>query len=296
MKKVVSLWVLLIFFFPALVQSQEAVQFERLIVELWPEYDDPGVLVIYRGFLSSDVSLPAEVTFNIPAEAGQPNAVAVRGAEDQLMSVQFERVVKGDRADVSFTATSQEIQFEYYDSRLTIQGNRRFYQYTWPANHPVDAAVFQVQRPRGAENMEITPPFSESFQGSDGLMYFRTSEPELEMGQEHVIQVSYEKDTDALSIGDQPVQSSTSIEPQISFSFQGRNLIPWILGGLGILLILGAGGLYWRFGTQMRKEHIPEREGSASKPVFPDQGSYCPQCGSRTGESDRFCRVCGQRL
>jgi len=296
LKKATILLVLLISLFPAPVRGQETVQIERIVVELWPEYDHPGVLVIYRVFLSPEVSLPAEVTFNIPAEVGQPNAVAVRGTEDQMMSVQFERVVKGDRADVSFTATSQEIQFEYYDPGLMVQGSRRSYQYTWPANHPVDAAVFQVQRPRGADDLEITPPFGESFQGSDGLMYFRTAESEMEVGQEQVIQVSYEKDTDALSIGDQPVQSSTSIEPQISFSFQGRNLIPWILGGLGVLLILGAGGLYWRFGRQMTTEHSPEREGAASKPVFPDQGSYCPQCGSKTGENDRFCRVCGQRL
>lgn len=296
MKKAVSLLVILIVFLPSPVQGQEMVHFERLVVELWPEYDDPGVLVIYRGFLSPDVSLPAEVTFNIPAAAGQPNAVAVRGAEDQLMSVQYERVVKGERANVSFTATSQEIQFEYYDPGLMVQDARRSYQYTWPANHPVDTAVFQVQRPRGAENLEITPPFGESFQGSDGLMYFRTTKSALEVGQEQVIQVAYEKDTDALSIGDQPVQPSTSIEPNISFSFQGRNLIPWVLGGLGVLLILGAGGLYWRFGTRMKKEPSPEKEGASRKPVYPDQGSYCPQCGSRTGESDRFCRVCGQRL
>jgi len=294
-KRIIILSVLLCILFPVSVSAQEAVAFDRLVVELWPEYDDPGVLVIYRGVLSPQVSLPAQVTLTIPAAAGQPNAVAVRGAEGQLMSVQYDRVVKGDWADVTFTSTSQEIQFEYYDPRLEKSGDARSFVYEWPGMHPVQSAVFQVQQPRRASNLEITPAFGDSFQGSDGLTYFRSGEDQLAVGQERVIEISYEKEGDGLSIGDQPVQPSTEINPQISFSFQGRNLIPWILGGVGLILIAAAVGLYWRFGAR-KKQKADLSDDKASPPVFSDQQSYCPQCGSRTGESDRFCRVCGQRL
>jgi hypothetical protein len=282
-------------FLPVPVSGQEAISFNRLVVELWPEYDEPSVLVIYRGILSSQVSLPIQITLTIPSAAGQPNAVAVRDPEGRLMSIQYERVVKGNWAEVTFTTTSQEIQLEYYDPRLERDDSTRSFVYEWPGEHFVNSAIFQVQRPRGASNLEISPSFAEIFQGSDGLTYFRSEETKLAVEQKRVIHLSYEKDSDMLSIGDQSVQPSTAIEPKLSTSLQDMNLIPWIIAGGGVILIAVAVGLYLRFGTQIKTEKNiagEKRDGA----VISDQQSYCPQCGNRTSESDRFCRVCGQRL
>ena len=58
-------------------QAQEAPRFETLTIDLWPEYDRPSMLVIYKGELSPAVSLPAEVTLRMPVEAGAPAVVAV---------------------------------------------------------------------------------------------------------------------------------------------------------------------------------------------------------------------------
>lgn len=296
MNKIFNFTLLLVFFFPFAAQAQGGLSFERLTIEIWPEYDEPSALIIYRGFLSPDVSLPARVTFQIPTQAGQPNAVAVRGPDDQLMSVQYDRVVKGEYAEISFTATSTEIQFEYYDPSLQKEGQNRQFSYTWPGHYPVRSATFIVQQPRGAAEMETSPPFGESFQGSDGLTYYRTSETSLAIDETKTIHLEYQKESQALSIGDQPVQPSTPIEPRISFSFQGRKLIPWLLGGLGFLLIVSAVVLYWRFGLKLSSQSTINTEPTRQKPVFPDRGSYCSQCGSKVGENDRFCRVCGQRL
>lgn len=296
MKKLIPLLLFLMLTFPGAVQSQERAAFERLTIEIWPEYDEPSALVIYRGILSPDTSLPAQVTFQIPARAGQPNAVAVRGADEQLISVQYERVVRGDNAEINFTATSEEIQFEYYDPDLQRDGERRAFTYRWPGNHRVRSASFMVQKPRNATDLEISPPFGESFQGSNGLTYFRMSETSLPLDEEFTIRLEYRKASDTLSIGDQPVQPSMPIEPRLSFSFQGRNLVPWLLGGVGLLLILGAGILYWRFGVTLSSQEMFQQERKKPTPVFSDQESFCPQCGSRTGENDRFCRVCGQKL
>lgn len=276
--------------------GQEEVVFERLVIDIWPEYDRPSVLIIYRGVLSSQVPLPAQVTFQIPAEAGQPNAVAVRGADDQLMSVQYERMVKGEFAEISFTATSQEIQFEYYDPALEREGEQRTFTYQWLGHHAVDTAVFQVQQPRDSYALDISPAFGESFQGSEGLTYYTMRETRLEEGETQVIRVQYNKSSDSLSIGDQPVQPSTPIEPRLSFSFRGRNLIPWLMAGFGLALILGGIGFYWWFGEKRNPRLSLAGEWKAEKPESTDKHRYCPQCGSRTGENDRFCRVCGQRL
>ena len=61
---------------PALAQSE--VKLSSMEVDLWPEYDRPNVLVIYRITLPPTTTLPVDLSFRIPAAAGEPSAVAVR--------------------------------------------------------------------------------------------------------------------------------------------------------------------------------------------------------------------------
>ena len=294
MKKLYYLLLILVLCLPAGVSAQQGVHFSELMIEIWPEYDQPEVLVIYRGFLSPEVSLPAEISFQIPAEAGQPNAVAVRDPNQQLISVQYQRVLRGDWAEITFTATSQEIQFEFYDPALSTAGEQREYTYRWPGNHQVDQGLIQVQQPRSSQNIEITPALGNSFVGSDGLTYYyRQYQP---LPQEPLtIELAYTKSSQVLSVGEEPVQPSVPIEVKPSLSFQGRSLLPWILGGLGLLLLLGAVLLYRGLGTEAQ---FPLRFGDllfSGSEKSPARG-YCPSCGTPRGERDRFCRKCGHKF
>jgi len=294
----VLFWFLLLVFslglsFPGAAAAQEAVRFSELVIEIWPEYDRPSALVIYRGILAPEVALPAQLTIEIPAAAGQPNAVAVRDASNQLTTVQYQRTVRGDAAEVTFTTSSQEIQFEYYDPGLEKSGDQRTFTYRWPGNHQVDAAVLQVQEPRGAENLEITPPLGNTFRGSDGLMYYYdTFDP---LGMEPLeIHLEYQKTGPGLSYEGQNVQPSGPIDVQPVLSFQGGNALPWILGGVGLLLLAGAVMLYWWAGSGRK---LPAGFGSVlgsrtGKPA----GGYCPRCGAARDRQDRFCRSCGKEF
>ena len=69
--------ILLIFFVASFVLipgagAQESTSLESLAIDLWPEYDRPSMLVIYKAVLSPEVTLPTEITFRIPVEAGLP--------------------------------------------------------------------------------------------------------------------------------------------------------------------------------------------------------------------------------
>ena len=50
--------------YPDLASAQEVPTIETLHVDLWPEYDKPDMLVIYRLELSSDVSPPIKLNFH----------------------------------------------------------------------------------------------------------------------------------------------------------------------------------------------------------------------------------------
>ncbi len=65
LNSLIILLILLCFSFPA--QAQQAISFSSVVVDLWPEFDRPEMLVIYHLTLSPSVSLPADVTLQIPA-------------------------------------------------------------------------------------------------------------------------------------------------------------------------------------------------------------------------------------
>ncbi len=141
---------------PAGVRAQSEGTFKALNVSLWPEYDRPGVLVIYRISLPDNTTLPANLTVRVPASA-TVNAVAARQADGTLLNAPYDRTVNGDWAEISFTTTMPETQIEYYDTSLTTDGKLRKYRYTWPGDYAVDALGIEVQQPLGATDMVTSP-------------------------------------------------------------------------------------------------------------------------------------------
>ena len=144
---------------------------ERLEVALWPEYDQPSVLVIYRAAFAPDVSYPAQVTLPIPADVEEPFAVAVRAADGSLLYAEgYERTVQGDWALITFLADTPDVQLEYYDL-LERQGDERQFAFTWPGGFDVGSLSYEVQHPVGAPDMTLEPPPDSQQTRNDGLLY-----------------------------------------------------------------------------------------------------------------------------
>jgi hypothetical protein len=144
----------------------------RLEVALWPEYDKPAVLVLYRAHLRGDVKLPTVVPLAIPAAAGEPHAVAKHGGDGGLYVAPYTRTVKGDWATVAVQTDALDLQLEYY-MPLATTAARRHFTYTWPGGIPVGELIIEVQKPATATEMTLKPPPAESAVQADGLSYFR---------------------------------------------------------------------------------------------------------------------------
>ena len=166
----------LIILLPITVLAQDELKLSYLEVDLWPEYDSPEILVIYRITLPPTVSLPVDLTFRIPAAAGEPSAVAVKGisadGDPGLFETPYEHQVDGEWGLVTMTATMPELQLEYYDPGLLKQGAARQYEYQWPGDYEVDSLLIQVQQPRDAFDMSISPASGNGVPGEDGLVYY----------------------------------------------------------------------------------------------------------------------------
>jgi len=297
-KRLFSLVLLFILTFPGSVYAQEGLTLSSLEIDLWPEYDRPDMLVIYHATLPPEISLPVEVTFRIPADAGNPNAVAMRQLDGSLISTPFDRQVNGEWGLITFTATSPKIQLEYYDPSLEKEGEQRHFEYTWFGDYAVQNLTIQAQQPVGAEDVRFSPSMNSSITGQDGMVYYAVEVGALGAGETYTIAMGYAKSNDTLSAEQFDVQPSANLE--VSGQTDWLSYLPWVLGLLGITLIAAGGFWYWRQskneepGTKQRRRRreVPSEIGTPTT----GEGVYCHHCGKRASSNDKFCRSCGTRL
>ena len=290
----------LLFLLPRVVRAQNPVKYSSLEIDLWPEYDRPAMLLIYRAILDPGVSLPAQLIVRIPSAAGKPTAVAVGTALDSVADVEYQQQVSGEWSEISFLATGPAVQVEYYDPSLLKDGVTRRYKYTWSGDYAVDSLAIQVQQPTGATTMTISPALDKGQTSQDGLIYFNKKVGSLAAGEPFSLDLSYEKTSDTLSVKNLPVEPSTPINGSGSFRSGMMAVLPWLLGLLGVGLLVGGGLWYWQSGRG-REPGIFEprrrrKRAGARETVSAEGYIYCHNCGKRAGPGDRFCRTCGTRL
>jgi zinc-ribbon domain len=298
-KWIIPLILILTLLIPAMAHAQGLLTLSSLEIDLWPEYDKPSVLVIYRLALSTDTSLPIALSIRIPTAAGEPNAVASRQVDSTLVNINYTRRVSGEWAYINFTTTTAEIQVEYYDPGLQKVGNARHYQYLWPGDYAATALTIQVQQPFGATDMRISPSLGAGAAGSDGLTYFSQNIGSVSAGQNIQISVDYQKSNDTLSAENLKVQPSAPIPQSATQNLNLSQWLPWVLGILGAALIIGGVVWFWQTGRQrstppkrQRHSRAASREVDAAL-VTAEEDVYCSHCGKRALPGDRFCRSCG---
>jgi hypothetical protein len=285
-------------------RAQSDIQLKSLEVDLWPEYDRPQMLVIYRVELDPAVSLPVEMAFRIPV-AAELNAVANGQSNESLFNVDSRQEMEGQWTSVRFTATLPVIRLEYYDPALRKEGSQRSFQYTWPGDYAVESLKIQVQRPRSVrdQDMEIAPALDGGTPSGDGLVYYESEKGAIPYGQTFELEVRYQKDNDELSITGQPVQPSAPITSDTPGRVSIASALLWAIGFLGVGLILGGAYWFWQSGRRQQSTGRPTAGRGRRKPAGQaetrpggEEIVYCHQCGKRADAGDRFCRLCGTRL
>jgi hypothetical protein len=298
-KWVFALFVIFSLLVPISAHAQDPVSIGSLVIDIWPEYDKPSVLVIYHISLSSSTTFPANLSIRIPTAAGEPYAVAERQVSGSLYTINHTRQVIGNWAIISFTTTESEVQLEYYDPSLIIEGNSRHFQYTWSGDYAVSQLTIRVQEPVGATGMRISPSLGAGEVGSDGFTYFAQDLGAVSAEQNIQITVDYQKSSSTLSVENLPIEPSAPIPSTNAVFLNFSTLLPWILGVLGAGLIIGGSIWFWQSGRQRpasqasrrrtrKASYRPETYSTPDEDVI-----YCSQCGKRAQPGDLYCRSCG---
>lgn len=271
-----------------------------LEIDMRPEFDQPGVLVVYHMVLTSDTRLPATMTVRIPRRAEQPSQVAwVDPVDASMTSVPYTTVLNGDWIEVTFTTSAYEVNFEYYDPDLSIDGqNVRNFQFNWAGDFAVSNLSLYIQQPVGATDMQILPGLGDAQVGENGIVYYYSRLGEVDQATVFSIRLSYKKTDTNLSIEQLQVKPAGDLNDATTGRTSLREMMPWLIGFIGLLLILGIVWWVWLMNyTSKNFKQFKLTELFSSRREEPAENAvYCQKCGNRAGKGDQFCRVCGSKL
>lgn len=315
---------------PAQAQTSSP-QLARLMIEVWPEFDRPEALVIYRAELAPETALPAELTFRLPGQIEAMHAVAVE-QDGSLLDVNpdlIELSQEGNESLLTFPATSQNIQFEYYHPNiLTKQNQTRQIKFEATVPYDIEMAILQVQEPIQSTDFSMTPAADNTFTSVDGLKYNSAELPGVTAEQTISLVASYQRQTDELSVNlmadDVEGLSGTISGPPSNDSVEtataGNLPIGHILIGAGVVLLLGTGGYWWWSNSRAKlaESSAPRRRpgrrkkqaGASGANASPKEtspvsraphqpsrpaktGGYCYRCGAALRSDANFCHICG---
>lgn len=279
---------------PSVAAAQSDLAFEEVMIQLWPEYDRPEMLVMYSLTFPAGTTLPAEAQIRVPVNASL-NAVA-KVSGDSMLTVPYDTPSReGDWMVIKLQIDElTTYRVEYY-LPMEKDGATRQFTYLWESAHPVTMAFVQFLAPIGASNLVTSPEFSLASE-EGGMQYYTLSAGSVPASEALEVNISYEKENDDLTVSSMPVEmgggaSETSEEPQSSF-FSTDQPLPMILVAFGVLLI--AGGLVYFFLSGRDKDAAG---GTRKRHKASEAGTrYCHECGSRASGNDKFCRSCGAKL
>lgn len=306
--------------------QSSAPSFQTATISLWPEFDRPDVLVIYRGELSASTELPAQLTFRLPGYVENMHAVAAK-EDNELLNVDpasIEWIREGNEASLSFPTSLSEIHLEYYDPViLAKQGQTRQITYTLSVPYDIGTAIFEIQHPVQSEDLRILPGPVSTRLGSDGLEYSTVQVDNLVAGDTFELSVTYRRSTSELSVsslGSKATEQPVDV-PAPTASGEGNlwKYAIYVALGAGVVFLL----FFWRetsLRSRMRAEY-QRRPPSAASPRRTRRGKrgagksksgrgtstpsprtagtdeqvamFCYQCGTALRKGANFCHTCG---
>ena len=257
-----------------------------LQVELWPDYDQPAILVLLTAVLTPDTPLPATMTLPLPPEADL-HVVARLNASGQLVDDVVYTLVDGQ---LTFTIANPGFRVEYYLPHGDTADQRDF-TWAWATPFAVEQLLITVQEPLAAEGFQLDQTAEGTRTNSDGLRYHDLPARAVLAGESIAVQMSYTLPNGQLSRLPAGVAPAANSAPTAEPSFWQDNWPLIVLGTFTLILSL----LLIRQGLQERTHKRPLKP-RPTPTTTKSPASFCTQCGHPLPPKAQFCPSCGHKV
>jgi len=301
----------------AVAQDEPAFSFSN--VQLWvnPEYDDPSLLVMLEGTLTS-AAPPVTVAFLVPTGA----VMYSRGSKDASGSY---NVGPNDTRNassipgwdiVSYTLESNIFRIEYYDNSAIVGSPDKTVDYEFRTLTPITNMSVYVQQPRTATNFVVDPAGAANLDGQ-GFTIQTYSYPTVDPATPVDFHITYTKTDSAPSLGDSGASSGGTSGGSSSGGLSNGVVVI-------IVVVVVAAAAVIIFMTQrsrpVNRADRRRRTGAARRPQAVSRssgggnrgggggggnrggggggggggtGKFCTNCGAPVSSNARFCSECG---
>jgi hypothetical protein len=265
----------------------------RLRLSIWPEYDDPRVLVMLRGEMAPHSAFPTHITLPLPKGAEIIGAGMI--SEQNELLLHPHRIQPGEAHD-NLELHLPVVRFfvEFYYNPFSIKTDKRF-TYIAPMTYPIEQLEVDIQQPLQATNFTIEPRPMSQETDVQGFTYYRFVYHHLDANNAKSFTVSYTKTATGPSV--------VKRQPEPQVVHQPRKAVSTMLMALGILtgavVVFGGGVILWT-GYQRRRQVSPARQILPPAPQAVVQPSVKDTCAPMPTTSEvsmpNFCSNCGAKL
>jgi hypothetical protein len=239
----------------------QALKADELFVSIWPEYDEPGVLIIYNGEVRNTSAEPFEgkVVLNIPK--GVAKAEMVCETEQGMLCLPYEIKQMDDYAQLSWTVSKPikpggvlPFMAEFYYDPIEGEVDKSF-SYNFIPSTSIDRLIFEVKEPFDAANFKIEPVFDYVGDDNNGFSTYRYTQLNLAEGENQKVTISYTRKSKEPSIDRALVTGSGSNQANLGGGGPSLNSTTIIL----LVSFLGLMGFFMFYALK------GNREGSKNK-------------------------------
>lgn len=275
-------------------QTQPDINLDSVRIQLLPEYIQPTVLVIYEIFLAETISLPQDLTFEVPADVEVLRVINIT-TDDRPVELSYQKSPAGMWNNLQFTATTHHIRIEYQDPNLVRQGNQRLYEFRWLSLYPVRVFSVSVRQPLGASEIQSQPALSKLEDPLAEFTEYSAVFGAVPAGELFTLSFIYTKNPGDLASLSLPVEPASPINGNaLGRTPSPASVILWLLiASVAVIIVVGL--YYWRFLVNLsdERERVVQGVGimNPEKQVF-----FCHECGMRSRVGDRYCNNCGSEL
>lgn len=266
----------------ALPQDTTATAILVMQVDIWPEYDDPRVLVILKGLLDLELDVPRDFSFIVPqgADLGMVGGIGEGG--QHMMALAETRPYSEGLQEVAYTLEQKTFYMEFYYDPLGDDDEREF-QYPIVSSYPIATVFVNVQQPLEAQAFRTRPAAATLSTDDRGFTYHQLGFDSLPADSTQWVTVAYEK-----SDREPSVRAAGTGTPT------GGNAMRSMLIIVAILLV-GAVGYGIFAGSAKRVTPVTTMaDGSWPSPAGPDR-KFCTSCGTQMRRAAAYCAECGAR-
>ena len=186
-------------------------------VAIWPEYDDPGVLVIYDGRFEEASKYPIKTSFLVPTGSIINDACSLSHKGQHFCQL-YKTTKKGQYDEVNLLLPYPNFYLSFHTPHLA-KTEKKAFDYRVKANYPIKTMEVDVQQPLRSTEFNVSPAKNMAISQKNaiatnvkGFNHFTYTLDNVSKSQENVFAIGYIKKDPKPSVD---IKYSRMTEPKV---------------------------------------------------------------------------------